>query len=380
MGHSHFSSKAIPLRPQLAMFLEENGGLGIEKALFLQQIHYLCTSHQETGNLKYFHDNKWWVNISYGKMRSLHLFFLPLRTLERVVAQLSKQGILIVAQIDAATLDQQNWYTINHDLLDKDYVAWLGKLDYTKNYIPSLAEDYAMLTGKQDHLQHEPFKKRRTVKPKNVTTSQNATLPSRQSDGINPPERRDDLYEEILLKETLKTNPTLTGQGGAETSLIDSWQPWLSKYKGGKKVWLKAKPAGLDDLHSHRWDCLFYAIAEHVRELPDFKNQPEAIRAANAGQLCSMVGSVFSYLWLDTQHIQRFVELYRQDSDASLPSSLDTFPQHLAKYTVELEALDKPIPQVVPASPEPEPTPDSAPVDKGARKSLWDDIKKGDGK
>jgi hypothetical protein len=91
--------------------------LGVNEAIFLQQVHYWLgkstTVHQGA---------KWTYNTVQQWAEQLQIFSVA--TVERVVAKLKKSGVLLVEKLNSNKSDRTNFYSINYrklaDLLGKE--------------------------------------------------------------------------------------------------------------------------------------------------------------------------------------------------------------------------------------------------------------------
>lgn len=86
--------------------------VGINEAIFLQQLHYLL---QRSTNER---DGKRWVFNSYEAWRE-QFPWCSLRTVKRTVDSLRSMGVIETSNHNTLTLDRTLWYTINYEALDK---------------------------------------------------------------------------------------------------------------------------------------------------------------------------------------------------------------------------------------------------------------------
>lgn len=101
------SSLLIPCEP-LQVLPSLAKAIGLNEAIFLQQLHYwLLRSKNE-------HEGKLWVHNTFEKWQEQFPFWST-RTLQRIVAELVKQEIVIVRKFGASNWDHRNWYSINYD-------------------------------------------------------------------------------------------------------------------------------------------------------------------------------------------------------------------------------------------------------------------------
>ncbi|TCB50990.1 hypothetical protein E0H80_06385 [Acinetobacter sp. ANC 4779] len=94
----------LQVQPSLAM------AIGLNEAIFLQQLHYWM------GASRHHHDGKKWVYNTYSDWL-LQLKYLSLPTLKRTIKSLKDRGLLSVERFDKLRSNQVNYYSINYDVL-----------------------------------------------------------------------------------------------------------------------------------------------------------------------------------------------------------------------------------------------------------------------
>ncbi|WP_445346211.1 hypothetical protein [Acinetobacter bohemicus] len=94
----------LQVQPSLAM------AIGLNEAIFLQQLHYWM------GVSRHHHDGKKWVYNTYSDWL-LQLKYLSLPTLKRTIKSLKDRGLLSVERFDKLRSNQVNYYAINYDVL-----------------------------------------------------------------------------------------------------------------------------------------------------------------------------------------------------------------------------------------------------------------------
>jgi len=94
----------LQVQPSLAM------AIGLNEAIFLQQLHYWL------GASKNFKDGKKWIYNTYDEW-ILQLKYMSLSTLKRTVKSLKSQNLIIVSNFDSKRSNQVNYYSINYDVL-----------------------------------------------------------------------------------------------------------------------------------------------------------------------------------------------------------------------------------------------------------------------
>lgn len=86
--------------------------IGLNEAIFLQQVHYWLQKSNHTKN-----DKKWVYN-SISEWREQFPFWSE-KTIERIAKKLCDRGILIKANHNKSKFDRTWWYTIDYELLKK---------------------------------------------------------------------------------------------------------------------------------------------------------------------------------------------------------------------------------------------------------------------
>lgn len=94
----------LQVQPSLAM------AIGLNEAIFLQQLHYWL------GASKNFKDGKKWIYNTYDEW-ILQLKYMSLSTLKRTVKSLKSQNLILVSNFDSKRSNQVNYYAINYDVL-----------------------------------------------------------------------------------------------------------------------------------------------------------------------------------------------------------------------------------------------------------------------
>lgn len=89
--------------------------LGLKEAVVFQQIHYWLEINKRTKNN--FKENKYWTYNSVKAWHENEFDFLSLRTVERTLQKLEKDGLLESRVFNKMAGDKTKWYTINYDKL-----------------------------------------------------------------------------------------------------------------------------------------------------------------------------------------------------------------------------------------------------------------------
>jgi hypothetical protein len=84
--------------------------IGINEAIILQQIHFLCLSFN---NLR---DGGLWTYQSVKDLKNNHFKWLSERTLHRTLANLKRSGLLIATnKFSPHAHDKRLWYTLDYE-------------------------------------------------------------------------------------------------------------------------------------------------------------------------------------------------------------------------------------------------------------------------
>lgn len=86
--------------------------IGLNEAIFLQQVHYWINKS------KNFNDGYYWVYNSYDEWLKQFPFWSS-ATLRRIINKLEKQGLLIKGNYNKLKIDQTKWYRIDYELLER---------------------------------------------------------------------------------------------------------------------------------------------------------------------------------------------------------------------------------------------------------------------
>ena len=86
--------------------------VGLNEALFLQQLHYWLER-----STKVINERRWIYN-SVGAWQKQFSFW-SISTLKRIIASLEKRKLIITDNFNSFSMDRTKWYTIDYDELDK---------------------------------------------------------------------------------------------------------------------------------------------------------------------------------------------------------------------------------------------------------------------
>lgn len=85
--------------------------VGLNKAIFLQQLHYWLQKS------KHEHKGRKWVYNSYPRWQEQFPFW-SINTLKRTVTGLEKDGLVLVDNFNKMKADKTKWYTIDYTQLE----------------------------------------------------------------------------------------------------------------------------------------------------------------------------------------------------------------------------------------------------------------------
>lgn len=99
-----FDEEPLIVQPTLAK------ALGINEAIIIQQIHYWLKKKL------HFYDNKYWTYNTYEDWAKQFSWLHP-KTVNRIILNLEKIGVLESNNYNKAGFDKTKWYTINYAIL-----------------------------------------------------------------------------------------------------------------------------------------------------------------------------------------------------------------------------------------------------------------------
>lgn len=126
---------------------------GINKAVILQQLHFLLNSTKEAKSQSHFMDERWWVYNSYDEWHE-HFPWIAVGTIKRLFIELEEMGIVLSKQGVApdGTLDphdRRKWYAIAYEQWD----GWVERMvtkcdDGTSQNVPmTSSQNVPMIIG-----------------------------------------------------------------------------------------------------------------------------------------------------------------------------------------------------------------------------------------
>jgi hypothetical protein len=91
--------------------------IGLNEAIFIQQLHYILTQHDSMGK---FADGKKWYRDKARDFSVKYFAFWDESIVKRIIANLRADGLLLArSDLNKNPQDRSLWYSINYDALDK---------------------------------------------------------------------------------------------------------------------------------------------------------------------------------------------------------------------------------------------------------------------
>lgn len=91
---------------------------GVNKAIILQQLHFLLMITEKTGNKQQAINGSWWVYNTYEDWKENYFPWLAVSTIKRLFISLEKEGVIISMNNPHAPTDQTKWYTLDRETFD----------------------------------------------------------------------------------------------------------------------------------------------------------------------------------------------------------------------------------------------------------------------
>ena len=101
----------LQLLPSLAK------AIGLNEAIFLQQVQYWLNNARKGKDTRKFEDNRWWVYNNYDEWKE-NFPWWSYSTIRRIVNNLEDKKLIISHQRNARSWDHTKWYTIDYDELE----------------------------------------------------------------------------------------------------------------------------------------------------------------------------------------------------------------------------------------------------------------------
>lgn len=100
--------------PSIAVPRELARLVGLNEAIVLQQVHYLCWPRKNDTNLR---DGKYWVYKSYPDWNKEFPWWGE-TTIKTTFRNLEKKGLLVSGVFNKKGMDRTKWYRVNYDALE----------------------------------------------------------------------------------------------------------------------------------------------------------------------------------------------------------------------------------------------------------------------
>lgn len=104
-----FNEQPITINRKLAKFL------GLKESIIVQRMVDLLDLNKRQNNN--FIDGRYWIYKSIKSWQEEEFDFLSVRTVERILRSLEKEGLLICKAFNKTELDTTKWYSIDYDKL-----------------------------------------------------------------------------------------------------------------------------------------------------------------------------------------------------------------------------------------------------------------------
>ncbi|MDP9440296.1 MAG: hypothetical protein M3P49_16420 [Actinomycetota bacterium] len=113
------SSKLLIAEHPLQVLPSLAVAIGLNEAMFVQQLHYWHKRKEEARDTRYFRDGRWWNYNTYEEWQEQFPFW-SVETVKRVVRSAEKAGYVVsTSGYNERKGDQTKWYAIDHEALDR---------------------------------------------------------------------------------------------------------------------------------------------------------------------------------------------------------------------------------------------------------------------
>lgn len=98
--------------------------VGLNQALFLQQVHYWCEHYRRRGDKRHFHNGRWWVYNAVSSRKDVpdwqeQFPFMSPSTIRRVICYLVDVKLLLTANYNLRAYDRTGWYSVDYEELER---------------------------------------------------------------------------------------------------------------------------------------------------------------------------------------------------------------------------------------------------------------------
>lgn len=195
----------ISVYPSLAKALGN-----VNKAIILQQLHFLLNAARLSNNRYVEVDGKWWVYNSYKQWREDHFTWLAEVTIKGLFGMLEHDGLVISRQGVKDAFDRRKWYTIDY----KAYMAYISSIGQKVSDVHEIKN----ISWEGQNLSDD---NRKSETPYSETPIQRINTLSPEGDGAS--ELKPISVVQIPSKEKKKKEKPVDPDGGAIAALIHAW-------------------------------------------------------------------------------------------------------------------------------------------------------------
>lgn len=114
--------------PPLLVYPTLAQGMGINKAIVFQQLHFLLNTQKSANNEYNFVEGRWWVYNTYLKWCKKYFPWLRPSTVKQIFLELEADGIVVSVQGVKNPSNREKWYTIDYDKWDSHYQTMRQKM------------------------------------------------------------------------------------------------------------------------------------------------------------------------------------------------------------------------------------------------------------
>lgn len=265
----------IPFYPTLAKMI------GVNKAIMLQQLHFLLNGQRTAKNEHNHVDGEWWVYNSYKEWQRDHFIWLSTSAIKKLFNELEADGFIISRQSVKYASDRRKWYRIDYDAWEK-FTEGMGQnlshQSLDKIYpINGQKVDDGYSTTSTNKDKENPFAAKNAAvdvsnasvkgnpKPQTPKT-ENQDPPSKVAPKV-PPRDRDPIFDAVAeyifgvtdpaIRLTMQPDETPEGKKQRKTtntriSIIKSWLKreieFIPYGKSSKHVGFISGPATVDQI------------------------------------------------------------------------------------------------------------------------------------
>lgn len=151
--------------------------IGLPKAIFIQQLHYLLTisTNQVDGHIWVYNSARQWHDDNFP--------FWDTRTIQRIIADLEKDKILVSGKYNRLKIDRTKWYRLDYERLR----IITEKLKPRKKVKKSSIRQNDVMKGTDCHSEYDtlpqPLPEITSKTTTNTTTNTTSLPPKRQREG-----------------------------------------------------------------------------------------------------------------------------------------------------------------------------------------------------